>query len=156
MVAAVLLDRVDGIVARRLGVASEFGQQLDSLADATSFCVVPAVVVVLLTEGALVPSVLAGGFALCGLWRLALFNVAGLDETGAFRGVPTTLAGAWFTIAWAFLRISPFEPHCGWILGLLLAGVAPTMLLPVAVRKNGWLVRPLYVALLPTLVAIWW
>ena len=156
LVLAVLLDRIDGIVARRLELSSELGKQLDSLADATSFCVAPAVMVALVAEGALVPSVLAGIFALCGLWRLARFNVLGLDDSGAFQGVPTTLAGAWFTITWAFVRVSPLEPYTGWVLGGLLALFAPMMLMPVAVRKNGWLVKPLYVALLPTLVAIWW
>jgi CDP-diacylglycerol--serine O-phosphatidyltransferase len=156
LVAAVLLDRIDGIVARRMGLESELGKQLDSLADATSFSVAPAAIVALLTDAALVPCLLAGTFALCGLWRLARFNVAGLGEGGTFRGVPTTLAGAWFTIAWAFLRVSPWEPHTGLVLGLLLGLFAPALLAPLPVRKNGLLVQPLYVFLLPTLVAIWW
>ena len=156
LVAAVLLDRIDGIVARRMGLSSELGKQLDSLADATSFSIAPAAIVAILSGGAVGPCLLAGTFALCGLWRLARFNVAGLDATGAFRGVPTTLAGAWFTIAWAITRISPLEPRSGWVLGGLLGLLAPTLLVPVAIRKDGWLVKPLYLALFPTLVAIWW
>jgi CDP-diacylglycerol--serine O-phosphatidyltransferase len=156
LVAAVLLDRIDGIVARRMGLESELGKQLDSLADATSFLLAPLVVVTVQSQGALVPCLLAAIYVLAGLWRLARFNVTGLDASGAFRGVPTTLAGAWFTIAWAALRVSPLEPHSGLLLGVLLGLLAPALLAPVAVRKNGLLVKPLYVALLPTLLAIWW
>jgi CDP-diacylglycerol---serine O-phosphatidyltransferase len=156
LVAAVLLDRLDGVVARRMGIESELGKQLDSLADATSFLLAPAAIVAVLSEGAIAPCLLAAAFALAGIWRLARFNVTGLDETGAFQGVPTTLAGAWFTVAWAALRVSPLEPHSGLLLGVLLGFLAPTLLAPVTVRKDGLLVKPLYLALLPTLVAIWW
>jgi CDP-diacylglycerol--serine O-phosphatidyltransferase len=156
LVAAVLLDRLDGIVARRMGLESELGKQLDSLADATSFLLAPTAIVAVLSEGAAVPCLLAATFALAGIWRLARFNVTGLDTSGAFRGVPTTLAGAWFTITWAALRVSPLEPHSGLILGVLLGLLAPSLLAPVSVRKDGLLVKPLYFVLLPTLVAIWW
>lgn len=156
LVAAVLLDRVDGIVARRTGTTSELGKQLDSLCDAISFGVAPAVVVASLTRAALVPCLLAGLFTLAAVWRLARFNVTGMDASHTFQGVPTTLAGAWFTIAFAGLRISPLADHTGALLAALLALLAPAMLAPVPVAKNGLLVKPLYVLLLPTLVAIWW
>src|SRR5438270_761721 len=38
----VLTDKLDGAVARRLGATSQFGVQMDSLADFLSFGVVPA------------------------------------------------------------------------------------------------------------------
>ena len=39
---AIMLDAVDGRVARILGVSNELGKELDSLADIVSFGVVPA------------------------------------------------------------------------------------------------------------------
>lgn len=42
---AVLIDRIDGIVARALGAVSEFGRQMDSFADTVNFGVAPAVLI---------------------------------------------------------------------------------------------------------------
>ena len=44
LLAAGLLDVADGLVARLLGVSSEIGKELDSLADMVSFGVVPGVI----------------------------------------------------------------------------------------------------------------
>ncbi|HUV89502.1 MAG TPA: CDP-alcohol phosphatidyltransferase family protein, partial [Anaerolineae bacterium] len=45
ILAGYLLDALDGGVARRLGVASPFGLQLDSLVDVVTFGVAPSVLV---------------------------------------------------------------------------------------------------------------
>ena len=37
-----LLDTVDGKIARKLNISSEFGKEIDSLADLISFCLVPS------------------------------------------------------------------------------------------------------------------
>ena len=37
-----VLDSIDGKVARKLDVSSEFGKEIDSLADLVSFCLVPS------------------------------------------------------------------------------------------------------------------
>ncbi len=100
---AVLMDSFDGALARSLNVTSDFGAELDSLADVVSFGVAPAVLV-----GSLIswlPSVdrylgwgLITAFPLCAAWRLARFNVAqGESEEeghGDFVGLPSTGAGA--------------------------------------------------------------
>jgi CDP-diacylglycerol--serine O-phosphatidyltransferase len=72
---ALTMDVLDGRIARRLGVASPFGQELDSLADAVSFGVAPA--------GMAFAAGLRGGwdalilifFVGCGISRLARYNV---------------------------------------------------------------------------------
>ena len=45
IILAMLADRYDGIVARKLGVVSEIGHDLDSLCDVVSFGVAPAMLV---------------------------------------------------------------------------------------------------------------
>ena len=40
---SVLMDSLDGKVARRLSVSSDFGKELDSLSDLVSFGVAPAI-----------------------------------------------------------------------------------------------------------------
>jgi CDP-diacylglycerol---serine O-phosphatidyltransferase len=74
---ATLLDVLDGIVARLTKTQSDFGMQLDSLADAISFGVAPAVILyawafhLLGPKGYLLPFI----FLMTGIIRLARFNV---------------------------------------------------------------------------------
>ena len=74
---AVILDMLDGRIARLTNTQSEFGAQLDSLADAVSFGVAPAL---LAYCWALSTFPRAGWpaaflFLACGVLRLARFNV---------------------------------------------------------------------------------
>ena len=94
---AAFFDMADGRVARLTKTQSEFGVQLDSLADAVSFGVAPAIIVF---KWGLTPLGLAGLFIAfvyvgCGLIRLARFNVLASREDGPsdyFLGVPIPLA----------------------------------------------------------------
>ena len=40
-----ILDSLDGKVARKLNVSSDFGKEMDSLADLVSFCMVPSLLI---------------------------------------------------------------------------------------------------------------
>ncbi len=90
---AMVLDGLDGRLARYLQVSSDFGKELDSLADLVSFGVAPA----LLAYGSLLYAYGFLGltvsiiFALCGAIRLARFNV--LNIKTHFVGIPITFAG---------------------------------------------------------------
>ena len=91
-----LLDGIDGRIARLLKAQSRFGAELDSLADAISFGVAPALIIYLWTLQNL-PRLgwfAALAFALCCVLRLARFN-ARIDladeprkQAGFFTGVP--------------------------------------------------------------------
>ncbi len=95
----VLFDAADGRVARLTRTQSEFGLQLDSLADVITFGVAPAVLVY---KWALQPFGWLGlmvsfVFATCGALRLARFNVlAGRQSAPSrhFVGMPIPLAAA--------------------------------------------------------------
>jgi CDP-diacylglycerol--serine O-phosphatidyltransferase len=90
---AALFDSIDGRVARRLNIASEFGKQLDSLADLVSFGVAPALIAYQLNFANIGWSgyLLATVFPICGALRLARFNVSSVK--GHFVGLPITVAG---------------------------------------------------------------
>jgi CDP-diacylglycerol---serine O-phosphatidyltransferase len=96
LVACVAFDGLDGALARRFGVSSPFGAQMDSLADMCSFgLAAPIVVYASLahttpTAAAAVACMLVAG---CAAIRLARFNVSPKDGT-FFSGVPTTMAAA--------------------------------------------------------------
>ena len=97
VISAVLFDSLDGMLARMFRATSEFGTQLDSLADMVSFGVAPAVIV-----GSLLPDQVAifgwamlAAFPLCAAIRLARFNVRRLHSAshGSFVGLASTGAG---------------------------------------------------------------
>lgn len=96
IMAAGLMDAIDGRLARYLGTAGDLGSELDSLCDAISFCLAPAV---LLYSWYLHDFGHPGLFApvlvlyLCaGLLRLARFNLSDVDQHIFFLGLPTTIA----------------------------------------------------------------
>jgi CDP-diacylglycerol--serine O-phosphatidyltransferase len=96
LIIAGLCDLFDGFVARRLNRTEEqqrFGGRLDSLVDACSFGLAPAVL--LYTAGLKQPFdlPLLGIFLICAIWRLAYFDTVGLEIEGPVRyfiGLPTT------------------------------------------------------------------
>lgn len=100
---AAFLDLFDGLTARMLGVAGDMGKQLDSLADAVSFGVAPALMVV--DFAARMAPEVAGSWwqflplllAIASVYRLAKFNLD-TRQTDGFRGLPTP-ANALFWIA---------------------------------------------------------
>lgn len=95
IIIAMLLDGLDGRVARALNAQSELGKELDSLSDVISFGVAPALIMytVAFTDinTALAWTVTAI-FPMCGALRLARFNVRpGIP--GYFIGLPIPAAG---------------------------------------------------------------
>lgn len=107
---AVFFDVMDGRVARSLGGSSSFGEELDSLADAISFGVAPAFLmyVAYVDYTGSVPGVLAASFfALCGVLRLARFNVTHVPA-GPFQGLPIPAGG--LTLAACVMARVPLTP----------------------------------------------
>lgn len=101
LIACVVFDGLDGALARRLGVASPFGAQMDSLADMCSFGLAAPVVVYASLAGAVSTAAAAVACALvaaCAAIRLARFNVSPKDGR-FFCGVPTTMAAAVLALA---------------------------------------------------------
>jgi len=91
---AAVLDGLDGRVARKMGTSSEFGKQLDSLADLVSFGVAPAILVFAwqLADLGMLGIIATMAFVLCGALRLARFNVLNISDY--FVGIPITIAGS--------------------------------------------------------------
>jgi len=96
IIAAVLFDSIDGVLARMFDVSCRFGAEMDSLADVVSFGVAPAVVV-----GSLMPDlrfamwIVLAAFPVCAALRLARFNIRNAVDGPhmGFLGLPSTGAG---------------------------------------------------------------
>ncbi len=153
---AMVADAVDGFVARRSGSTSNFGGQLDSLADVISFGVAPAFLMLRVVESGLQASasplfgniagrllwLTAALYVCCAILRLARFNVENEPEESAhlkFSGLPTP-AAAGVIAAWVLLYsdlmpelreqlpgISWFAPVIIYLLPFLTAAVALLM-----------------------------
>lgn len=100
---AALFDFLDGFAAKLLGAVSDFGKQLDSLADIISFGMGPASMVYMLMKftgisgarpaasAVLYSPLLLVVFAAI---RLAIFNLR--EESPVFRGLATPAVGLFF------------------------------------------------------------
>ncbi|HAJ90880.1 MAG TPA: hypothetical protein DCM27_07725, partial [Rhodospirillaceae bacterium] len=102
LLAAAILDVMDGAVARALKAQSEFGAQLDSLSDFLAFGVAPGLILYVWTLGdaGKLGWIAAVVFPVAAALRLARFNVMAASTTEIplwkkrfFTGVPTP-AGA--------------------------------------------------------------
>ncbi|MNM89522.1 CDP-alcohol phosphatidyltransferase [compost metagenome] len=96
IIVAMLLDGLDGRVARALNAQSDFGKELDSLSDIISFGVAPALIMYTLSLHTIqqpgVAWIIAAIFPMCGALRLARFNVQ-KGIPGYFIGLPIPAAG---------------------------------------------------------------
>lgn len=97
VIVAMLLDGLDGRVARALNAQTEFGKELDSLSDVISFGVAPAFIMYVAVfqemEASALTWIVTAIFPICGALRLARFNVAA-GTPGYFVGLPIPAAGS--------------------------------------------------------------
>jgi CDP-diacylglycerol--serine O-phosphatidyltransferase len=164
IVIAAMCDGLDGRVARATRSASRFGEELDSLVDAISFGLAPAMITyfaVLRHEGW--DWILVFLFSACAVLRLARFNIeqAGKPKKG-FIGLPSPAAGGtlasyyWFTetpLYNQFLSDWPWQQFVKFLMallaGLMISGVPyPTWPTFSVKTAKGILGLALFVALL--------
>ncbi len=110
LIGATLFDKLDGAVARKLGLteplddkepkrAINFGSLLDDISDAVSFCIAPAWIVYIMLANYPDPVIqklpigwIAGLYALLGIGRLIYFTLDKSPIPGFFKGMPTPAA----------------------------------------------------------------
>jgi archaetidylserine synthase len=130
ILAAVIADAADGAVARCSGCGI-LGANLDSLADVISFGVAPGVAaLVFLKDLGALGWVSAGFFLVCGILRLARFNVT--EKKDGFEGIPITSGGF---IAALFLLVRDLVPNAGYAFVLLLFIVSLLMVSTISYPK---------------------
>jgi len=88
-------DSVDGKLARLIGISTNFGKEIDSLADMVSFCLAPSILVYsLYTQNmpGISGELIASAPLIMGAIRLARFNTDTTSENPAyFTGLPTPM-----------------------------------------------------------------
>lgn len=123
IILSVILDGVDGLVARANSVSTEFGKELDSLADIVSFGVAPAVLCyALMPQGAyFVANLVLFIYLVCSMIRLARHNVIPKEKLADyFLGLPITVSGG-IIAAFVLLHLKHLMIPVKWVfLSLIL------------------------------------
>ncbi len=141
-------DAFDGVVARtkknRTDDEKGFGIQIDSLCDAVSFGVFPAVLCYHLGVDGFAGLLILFLYCLCAVIRLAFFNVlegnrqkseGGCNKT--YRGLPVTSVSILLPIVWLFRRLMPVQAFLA-LLHVVLAVTAFLFVLDFSVKKPDW------------------
>jgi CDP-diacylglycerol--serine O-phosphatidyltransferase len=124
IIAAAVLDMLDGRIARLTNSASRFGEEYDSLADLVSFGVAPAVLAYSwgLAEFHRLGWLASFLFVVCGSMRLARFNIqTRVIDKKYFIGLPIPAAAG--TIATLVLATPERLVDRLWMAGLLVLTV---------------------------------
>ena len=124
---ALVADGLDGRSARFLGVSSEMGKEMDSLCDLVSFGVAPGFLAYnfCLYTFSWFGWVVAICFAVCGMLRLARFNVNAAVVHGYFMGLAIPAGGCFIATSTLLMKALAFDPHSlGWVYPVVMLIVA--------------------------------
>jgi CDP-diacylglycerol--serine O-phosphatidyltransferase len=136
---SMILDGLDGRVARMTNSTSEFGVEFDSLADVISFGVAPAMLLYFYCgidygKFGILCSAL---FVIFSAIRLARFNVyVGAVDSSVFVGIPTPASAMFITILILFFIDYNLEKDFGVI--LLIASLLASILMVSNIRYNSF------------------
>lgn len=154
LILAGICDLFDGVVARsckRNETQKQFGAEIDSLADVISFLAFPTVLLyVVCRERPWVFFPVAIFYILCGVDRLAWFNMTPPASDGSFRGLPVTYAALVLPCLYVLCReflLDLLFPAVYCLLGLLFV-------LDVRVPKPRGAFYPLFAVLAAVLILL--
>lgn len=133
---AMILDGIDGNIARKLNGCTEIGAELDTYVDMTAFGIAPAVLIYTVMLTGSVPEDSARIFwrvamtalvVLSGVVRLARFKAKDPERgQGGYTGLPITACAGWVAMLVFISQSQPFENyslHRGLVAGVFVTGV---------------------------------
>lgn len=128
---AMIMDSLDGRVARLTNTQSAFGAEYDSLSDMVSFGIAPALVGYswALTGLGKLGWLAAFTFAACGALRLARFNTQLTKaDKRYFQGLPIpAAAGVIVSIVWGAHQLSIEGSSISWLLAFIMIALGGLM-----------------------------
>jgi CDP-diacylglycerol--serine O-phosphatidyltransferase len=119
---ALIFDVLDGRIARWRHQASPLGRELDSLADVISFGVAPAAIAYAVGLNNLPERLILAYFAVCGLSRLARYNVTA-EALAAQTGKVEYFEGTPIPTSLVPLGVLMLLFHFGWLQRVALPGL---------------------------------
>ena len=173
---ALVFDTLDGTVAKLTKSTSEFGKQLDALADLVSFGVAPAMIIYMGYLGgntvaenlanARFGSVIAIIYVICAALRLARFNAYQSTRRDMFSGLPSPAAGTTLASLLLFTEYFEWTAYIEETLyryavagfALCLAGLMVSTIRYPKERLKAWVLTPRnafnYLVILVVLIAV--
>lgn len=139
IIAAAVLDMLDGRIARLTNSASRFGEEYDSLADLVSFGIAPAILAYSwgLADFHRLGWMASFIFVVCGSMRLARFNIqTRVTDKKYFIGLPIPAAAG--TIATLVLATPERLVSRFWMTGLLVLTVVLSYLMISTLRYRSF------------------
>ncbi len=148
---AALMDLCDGRLARAFGSTSSIGMELDSLCDAVSFCLAPALLLYVWKINNIsyfgITSLIV--YLCAGLLRLARFNVlATTNKKENFVGLPTPLAAIFIAQLVLHFDLSSLSFLWSMIIGFSLLMVSNVTFLSFKKSKLFCFILPLIIVVL--------
>ena len=145
MIIAAVCDMFDGKVARhiknRSEQAKEFGVEIDSLADIVCFIAIPAFTIFLYGLNELYQIIFLAFYVVCGIIRLAYFNVAMSDKDKAikyYQGLPVPVSVLIFGLVWLFSKSFHFDIRLVYTILVPIVGFLHISRIKIKKFTNNW------------------
>ncbi len=130
MIVAAVCDMFDGKIARhiknRKEIEKDFGVQIDSLADIVCFITIPAITLYFFGLNEIYQIFILAFYVVCGIIRLAYFNVAMSDKNKAiefYQGLPVPVSVFIFGLVWLLWKIFNLDSNTLCIIYTILVPV---------------------------------
>lgn len=161
LAASILMDGLDGKIARWLHASSRFGCWFDTVSDFLVFGVLPGILAYShqLNKLQVTGLIITGFYILCGGFRLIRFTLktASLSEKKPFIGLPIPAAAGWIAsfllIQSSIFSASPFITAVS-ILIVSFLMISKIMYLPLEIRKFPYPFNLILVTILILIIAV--
>ena len=135
IILSMLLDGIDGLIARKLKVQGEFGREIDSLSDLVSFGVAPAALIYSshFSQKEIIGLIAVVPYIICSALRLAKFNLQ--PPKSYFVGLPITIAGSFLaSLVICNFKFPPF------LLSIIIISLSYLMISPIHYPKIEYMI----------------
>ena len=145
MIIAAVCDMFDGKIARHIKNRTEqekdFGVEIDSLADIVCFIVIPAFTIFLYGLNEWYQIIFLAFYVVCGIIRLAYFNVAMSDKNKAieyYQGLPVPVSVLIFGLVWLISKGIKFDPKIVYTILVPIVGLLHISKIRIKKYTNNW------------------
>ena len=145
MIIAAVCDMFDGKIARhiknRKEIEKDFGVQIDSLADIVCFITVPAITLYTFGLTEIYQIIILAFYVVCGIVRLAYFNVAMSDKNKAieyYQGLPVPVSIFIFGLVWLLLKLFSFDARIVYTILVPIVGLLHISKIKIKKYTGTW------------------
>ena len=145
MIFAAVCDMFDGKVARgiknRTEMDKDFGVQIDSLADIVCFITIPAITLYFFGLNEIYQMLFLAFYVVCGIIRLAYFNVAMSDKNKAieyYQGLPVPVSVFVFGLVWLLLKLFTFDVSLVYTILVPIVGLLHISKIKIRKYTGAW------------------